>query len=655
MPWRTMQAIEIIEKVRERWRPPPDLKPSEWASRYRFLSKEASAEPGRFDIDRTPFMREVIDSAKDPEVEETWVMKSAQIAWSENLCNLLGYHADQDPAPVMMIQPTLQMAEAFSKDRISPMIRDTPRLSVKIDDKSRTSGNTILHKKFPGGHITLAGANSPASLASRPIRVVECDEVDRFPASAGEEGDPIGIIRRRQATFHNAVFFAGGTPTVKGRSRTEKGFRSGDMRFYHVPCPHCGGLHVLQFSRLETDPKSERFGQFECPECGEWIEEKHKRDMIRDRAAGGVAEWRASAEFEGIASFHIWAAYSPWASWREIAVDYNRTKDDPQLFKVFTNTILGETFEEAGEKPASEELMNRRENYEPGGIPDQVLIVTAGIDCQGDRLELEAVGWGIGEESWSLDYRTFPGDPAEPAVWNDLDDYLRTATFTRLDGRRIVIKGALIDSGGRGSKATGHVSDAVYKFTRGKQYRGIYACKGSSVYGQPILARISKLKKPPIKLVMVGTDTAKDLIYSRLTLTGDGPGRCHWPMTYERRYFEMLTAEEKVEEMKAGSVIVKWRPARDENGRERQRNEALDCRVYATAALRMQPINLKALAGGRRKAKKTGRKTPEKAEETPEKPQETAEEPEKTPEKEPRFKRKRGRRRRGGGWSTGAT
>lgn len=648
-----MLAIEILDKIRERWRPPPDLRQSEWSSRHRYLSKEASAEPGRFDMDRTPFMREIIDSAKDPTVFETWAMKSAQIAWSENLCNLIGYHVDQDPAPVMMIQPTLQMAEAFSKDRISPMIRDTPRLSSKIDDRSRTSGNTILHKKFPGGHLTLCGANSPASLASRPIRVVLADEVDRFPASAGDEGDPISLAKRRQATFWNAVFFAGGTPTTKGASRTERGFLSGDRRRYHVPCPHCGEMHVLKFERLECDPESERFGQFECPGCGEWIDESHKREIIRDREAGGVAEWRASEPFQGIASFHIWAAYSPWMSWRAIAVEWNRVKDDPQLLKAFTNTILGETFEEAGEKPESEELMNRRENYEPGGIPEGVLIITAGIDTQGDRLEGEVVGWGIGEESWSLDYRTFPGDPSEPGVWDDLDAYLLNSTFTRRDGVALTIKGALIDSGGKGSKATGHVSDAVYKFTRGKQYRGIFACKGSSVYGQPIVARISKLKKPPIKLVMIGTDTAKDLIYSRLALTGDGPARCHFPLSYDRRYFEMLTAEEKIEEMKAGSVIVKWRPARDEQGRERQRNEALDCRVYATASLRMQPVNLKALARKRR-ARKRAPRTEEQSAEPVEKPEETEEKVEEKPKKSRRSARKRGRRRRGGGWSTGA-
>lgn len=649
-----MVTVEQIKaKTRRRWEPPPDLKVSEWSDEFRVLSKESSAEPGKFSMDRTPYFREIVDTVCDPLVAETWVMKGSQVAYSENLNNIVGYFTDQDASSIMMMQPTLQMAEGYSKDRISPMYRDSPVLRQKVDDRSRTSGNTILHKKFAGGYLTLCGANSPASLASRPIRVVLADEVDRYPASAGDEGDPINLAKRRQITFWNAVFFAGGTPTIKGASRTEVGFQSGDQRHYHVPCPHCGELHPLERENLCDDQESEHYGQFQCPHCQAWIEEKHKRDMIKDRKAGGRAEWRASKPFEGIASFHLWAAVSPWMSWKAICDDYHATKSDKEQAKTHVNTILGETFEEAGEKPESEDLMKRREKYEPGGIPDEVEVITAGVDTQGDRLEFQVIGWGAGEESWSLDYDTISGSPLQQRVWDDLDKYLQSAVFTRIDGREMKIKQVLIDSGGKGSKAEGHVSDQVYKFVRGKQYRGIYACKGSSTYGNPVVARVSKLKKPPIRLVMVGTDTAKDLIYSRLELEGSGPGCVHFPLSYERKYFEMLTAEEKVVEMVHGAVKVRWRPARDAAGRERKRNEALDTFVYALTALRMLPINLQAMARKGRNYVLKGKKKAEKADEERE---EKREEPQEKEEKKTPKARKAGfrRGRRGGGWSTKA-
>lgn len=649
---RSRQTTRLVRKFWRRFAPPPDLKVSEWADEYRYLSSESAAEPGKFSISRTPYMREVVDSVCDPDISETWFMKGAQVAYSENGNNVIGYYVHQDPSPMMMMQPTLQMGEAYSKDRISPMIRDTPVLADRIDDRSRVSGNTILHKKFPGGHLTICGANSPASLASRPVRGCFVDEPDRYPPSAGDEGDPIKLLQKRQITFWNRWFFAGGTPTIEGASRIHTGYLGGDQRHYHVPCPCCGEHIVLLPEMQQLDPEQDHYSEFQCSSCEGWIGEKHKAEMVKDAPLGGTAHWKSTRKCDGIASFWIWAAYSPWMTWRDIADDYNATKDDPQLYKTHVNTIRGLPYEESGEAPESEELMKKREDYHPGGIPDDVVVITAGIDTQGDRLELEACGWGRGEENWSIDYRTFPGNPLEAQVWHDLDTYLQATTFTRRDGLRLKIKAALIDSGGKGSQADGHVSDRVYKFVRGKSHRQIFACKGSSTYGQPVVARVTKLKKPGIRLVMVGTDTAKDLIYSRLELRDSGEGRCHFPLSYDRRYFEMLTAEEKIMEWKAGSPVIRWKlgVTEDDQGRKKRkkRNEALDCRVYALAALRLLPVNLAALAK-RQKTKSYELRKDKEADDS-----KGVDPPEKKCLKKSSLHKRRPRRG-GGGWSVSAT
>lgn len=570
------------------WLPPPEMLPSEWANAYRYLSSEDSAEPGAYQVERVPFLREPADSIVDPEVREVWFRKSAQVGYSQFLVNMIGYFAHQRPAPMMMLQPTLEMAEAFSKDRISPAVRDSPALRELIVDGSKKGGNTILHKKFPGGHITLAGANSPASLASRPIKIVLIDEPDRYPASAGDEGDPIKLLQKRSTTFWDRGFIAGGTPTVKGRSRIDKGFETGDQRFYHVPCPHCSELISLNFDQLCVDKEEAHYADYKCQLCEQWIDHGHKIAMIADMPMGGRARWIASAESNRVRSYHINELYSPWVTWREMADSYNAAKDDPQMLRVFINTSLGESCEEqGGERLEASELMKKREDYHPQGCPDAIRAVTFGCDTQDDRLEMEIVGWGPGEESWSLDYRTFMGDTEKQEVWNDLDVYLKTVRFARVDGRVLRINAGIIDSGG-------HRTDEVYKFCRGKSHRKIYPGKGSSTAGKAILANLSRQTKERVMLAMVGTDTAKDQIYARLDMVGSGPGRCHFPMTYDQRYFEMLTGEEKITEWKNAIPYERWIRRRDESGRL-LRNEALDCRVYATAALRLVPVNLWAL------------------------------------------------------------
>ncbi len=313
-----MDCLSVLERVERECkvvlRPPPRLTVSQWADEYRRLSPESAAEPGRWRTDRAPYQRGIMDAVNDPTVREIVVMKSAQVGWTEILGNIVGFHVDRDPAPILLIQPTLEMAEAWSKDRLAPMVRDTPALKGKIKDaRSRDSGNTLLHKQFPGGHVTIAGANSPAGLASRPIRVVLCDEVDRYPPSAGTEGDPISLARKRSTTFWNRKLLMGSTPTVKDASRIEAAFLASDQRYFLVPCPHCGTEDRLRWQHVRWPEGRPEEAHYVCPHCGAVIEDTDKLRMLES------GRWEASTEFNGVAGFHLSELYSPWVTFGAMA------------------------------------------------------------------------------------------------------------------------------------------------------------------------------------------------------------------------------------------------------------------------------------------------------------------------------------------------
>ena len=575
---------------RECFAVPPTISGSEWAVKYRKLSPEASAQPGDFAINTTPFMRELLDvlCGSDEQVMEIWMMKSSQIAYSENLNNAIGYYMQLDPGPLMMIQPTIEMSESYGKDRIATMLRDSPSLAILTDHRAKNSGNTILRKNFPGGFLQLTGANSPAGLAGRPIRIVICDEVDRFPFSAGEggkrEGDPIALVQRRQTTFFNRLFVAGGTPVRKGLSRTETGYNETDKRVYMVPCPRCKQHIELRWKQFCIDVDSDNYAKYQCQLCDDYIAENERFEMIRDKLAGGSAYWQPTRTEapKTRRGYFIWTAYSPFMGWKDICDEWLKVKGDPEREQVFTNTVLGQPYSAAVADLDSEKIFAQREDYSSDRMPNDILIITAGIDTQDDRFEAEVVGFGLGEESWSLDYTTIIGDPALKQTRQKLDQFLLEQRYVREDGTELRIKAAFIDSGG-------HRTDNVYTFCRGKRARHIYPCKGSSITGQPIFARFSHLKKSRTHLAIIGTDTAKEVIYARLSNPTETTGRMHFPAHYGINYFEQLTAEQK---------IVKW-----VNGQPRvtfvkvsKRNEALDCRVYALAALRSMPIQLRVMS-----------------------------------------------------------
>ena len=515
-----------------------------------------------------------MDALSDPSLETVVVMSSAQVGKTEILNNAIGYFISQDPSPMLVVQPTLDMAQTWSKDRLAPMLRDTPILGGLVKDpRSRDSGNTTLHKIFPGGHVTACGANSPSSLASRPVRNVFFDEVDRFPISAGSEGDPVSLGKKRASTFWNRKIFLVSTPTNKGASRIETAFEESDQRRYYVCCPDCGHSQVLRWANVKWEEDKPETAKYVCDDCGSLWDDAQRARIIK------TGKWLADKPTKKIAGFHLSALYSPWTPLEDGVRDFLEAKKQPATLKVWVNTYLGESWEEQGEQIDEYDLANRAEDWD--AIPEDVLLLTAGVDVQDDRLEAEIVGWGRDEESWSIAYKTIHGDPSAPAVWRDLDEFLGQS-FEHELGEDMIVRATCIDSGG-------HHTQAVYKYVAPREGKRIYAIKGVGGEGRPIIGKPSKNNIGKIKLFPVGVDTAKLLLFSRFRISEPGPGYCHFPVGREDEYFKQLTAEKIATRYHKGF-------AKREFVKTRTRNEALDVRVYAMSALSLLNVNLTSLA-----------------------------------------------------------
>ena len=506
-------------------------------------------------------------------------MKGAQLGGTECGNNLIGYHIHQAPAPIMMVQPSLSDAKKVSQQRIAPMIESTPVLRELVaSPKARDSGNTVFMKLFRGGLLLMVGANSDKGLRSTPAQILFADEIDAYPDDVGGQGDPVALAEKRCSTFPNRKSFLVSTPTIKDLSRIEREYLASDQRKFYVPCPHCDHRQTLKWSGLIWDKDADGKHlpdtvRYVCEVCGKNIDEmSHKTEML------DAGEWRPSNPESHIAGFHLNALYSPvgWKSWRELVVEWLEAKQDKSMLKTFINTVLGEVWEDEVSKFDENELMARREDY-GGVVPMPVGVITAGVDVQQDRLELELVGWGRGQESWSLAWEHFYGNPAEPAVWELLDDYL-LSKFVHASGAGLPVAAACVD--------TGDQTQAVYKYLRGKSRRRILGVKGSSTPARPLTSKPTRNNTGKVPLSIIGTDTAKDAIYARLKIDEPGPGYCHFPMEHTEEFFKQLTAE-VVE-----TTYVKGHARRRYIKAKHARNEVLDCRVYALAALDLLNANL---------------------------------------------------------------
>lgn len=607
------KTADLLSKIYSVLKPPPDLKLSEWADKYRQLSSEASAEPGRWKTAKAPYQKEIMDAITDIEVKKVVVMSAAQVGKTDAMIlNPIGYYIHYEPSPIMVLQPTIQMAETFSKDRLSPMLRDTAVLTDKVNDKSRNSGNTILQKIFPGGHVTMVGANSPSSLASRPIRILLADEIDRYPATAGSEGDPLFLAGKRLTTFWNRKEVNVSTPTIKDLSRIELEYEHSSKGEWNAPCPHCGELQPLVWSGVLFDKEDLSEINYVCSKCGAISSEVEWKERYKD------GKFIHADPDNPVRGFHLNTLASTLSTWREIVEKFLEAneavkKGNVELMKVWTNTELGQTWEEDGETIDDSELLKRRESYNCE-IPLEVLYLTAGVDTQDDRFEVEVVGWGPDYESWGIKYAAIYGDTTnkQSTVWNDLDVFL-SQTFQKKDGTKLKIVVTCIDSGG-------HSTNNVYKFCKARFNRKVFAIKGSNDSAAAYIQKPTKNNREQAYLFTIGVDTGKSWLMDRLKVEEPGPGYCHFPKEdgkgYDEKYFKGLTSEKKVMRYKMGRPYFAWE-LKDKG--EHRRNEALDCRNYATAAIEISALPLK-------------------------KP----EEPEKK-QKSAAGKRKSGRRRRNGG------
>ena len=569
-------TVDLFTRIFAVLAPPPNMTISQWADKYRRLSSESSAEPGRWRTSKAPYQREIMDAVCDMRIQKVVIMSAAQIGKTDALIlNPIGYYMHYDPSPIMVMQPTIQMAETFSKDRLSPMLRDTPVLRDKVNDKSRNSGNTILQKIFPGGHVTMVGANSPSSLASRPIRILLADEIDRYPATAGNEGDPLLLAGKRLATFWNKKEVCVSTPTNKETSRIAVEFEHSTQEEWNVPCPACGAYTPLLWANIIFDrDKLDEIG-CACPACGVVSSETEWKEQF------GKGKFVAAHPERKVRGFHLNALASLFVEWREIVEKFltaneEKKKGNIELLKVWTNTEMGETWEEEGEQIETDDLFKRRERYNCE-VPEEVLVLTAGVDVQDDRFEVEVVGWGIGKESWGIRYQKIYGDMLKEQVWQDLDNFL-LGGFKKKDGTALHIMSACIDTGG-------HHTDQVYRFTAERWERKIWSIKGKGGADVPYIRNPTTNNRVKTPLFIIGVDAGKALLYQRLRHETKGPNYCHFPLNeeagYDEQYFIGLTAEKMVVRWRKGRSVVAW----ELKDSKHKRNEPLDLRNYATAAL----------------------------------------------------------------------
>ena len=519
-------------------------------------------------------------SSNDP-TKRVVFMKGAQVGGTEAGNNWIGYSIDASPGPFLSVAPTLEMAKRNSRTRMDPMIEESPRLRDRVrDPKARDSGNSMLQKVYPGGVLVLAGANSASGLRSMPARYLFADELDAWPENLDGEGSALDLAEARTRTFNRRKIFIVSTPTLAGRSAIEREFLAGSMKYYEVPCVHCGTFQRLVWSQLkwvDDDPDTVRYV---CEHCGGHLQEHNKPKMLE------AGHWvSTNPDGNGTESYHISTLYSPlgWYSWKECVMSYQRARKNDNALKVWTNTILGETWAEQGEAPDWQDLYNRREQYPIGQVPEAGCVLTMGVDVQQDYLAFEVVAWGPGLESWSIDHGNIPGDTAADEVWQELTKKI-ASNYPTADGFKMGIRMVAVD--------TGYRTQDVYRWVKSQPPTRVLAIKGRDaqavIVGQPSTAEIGQKGrkiKSGLKVWPVGVSVAKSELYGWLRRKAradadDLPhGWLHFPQ-YDDEYFKQLTAETLTQKTVRGYPRYIWEKTRD-------RNEMLDVRIYARACAQM--------------------------------------------------------------------
>lgn len=594
---KTSEELDSLKKTIARavsnFKPPEQLTVTEWANEYRKLSSENSAEPGRWKTSRTPYLEEIMNAFTDPKVHRIAVAASSQVGKTEMELNMLGYAIDIDPGPIMFVLPnTKPVAEDFSKRRISAMIRDTPRLRKKVADvKSRNGNNTIFNKTYPGGMLTITGANSPSNLASTPCRYVFGDERDRWPKSAGTEGDPWGLVEARTITFYNHKMVEVSTPTIKGYSAIEKAFNTGTQEYWCVECPHCHEYNFIKLGNINFEYEKKEINgekqftvtkiEYVCPECGCISTESD----IRKQPKKWIAK-NPDAYKNGVRSFWINAFSSPWMTWEKIILKFLQADGDPDKLKTVYNTLFGELWEDRSGVVDEDTLLARREPYE-AELPDGVLCLTCGVDTQNNRLEYEVVGYGHFKEDWGIEKGMIMGKPDDDETWERLDRII-DKTWKFKDGKGLKISLTFVDSGG-------NYTQDVYSQCNRRINKRVFAIKGANREGTPYISvpkqvNILDTNKRVIGkawLYYIGVDSGKEKIMSKLEVQQPGTKYSHFPLDDERGYDMNFANGLLSERMVFQDKRWRWVKLPGHN-----RNEALDCRNYANAAFTALNPNL---------------------------------------------------------------
>ena len=556
-------------------KPPPELTISEWADKYRILSS-ANAMAGKYRSSVVPYAVDPMNSICDPRTYRVSLMWGAQVGKTESLINnSIGYYIHQDPKSIIVMHPTLTDLGTWRETKLVPMLMDTPELDCRIaKPRGREGVNNANMKSFAGGFLYLVTAGSASNLRSKSAAIILCDEIDGYSDTG--EGDPISLLWQRSATFGDQKkLIETSTPTIKGHSRIEEAFNAGDQRHFFIPCPHCGEFQTLKWKNViwdkEADVHLTESARYECEECDQVINDGAKIGALRR------GEWRASKPFRGHASFHLSELYSPFRKWSELVQSFLDKKRMGDI-QSFVNVCLAETWEEDGVGIEESSLMARAKTY-PAKVPMGALILTCAVDVQDDRVEICVEGWGKDSENWKICFNVIYGDltkmSGDGSPWEQLDNYL-SEKFKHESGAMMGISCTLIDSGG-------HFTSQVYKFTKPREVRRIYAIKGASTTTGPLIKRPRKSKVSAAKVWMINVFTAKQTVFSRLKIEKEGAGYIHFPKGeagFDEEYYKQLTAEKLVSRFKDGKRKLVW-------VQTRRRNEALDLAVYNLAAVEL--------------------------------------------------------------------
>jgi phage terminase large subunit GpA-like protein len=572
--------------------PEPELTVDAWADANRYLSPGEANEHGKYETSRTPYLRDIMRALSIGETSRTHVvMKGAQLGLTQLAINWIGYIIEHTPAPILFYLPTRELAQQTSETRIDPMFEGTPVLRDRVPAaRSRDKRNTTFKKEFVGGSLLMRGANSAAAFRNVSARFLILDDLDGWPGEVGTEGDPVTLIRKRALTYPNMKELDISTPTIRDLSRIERGYLAGDQRRYFIPCPFCGHKDFLTWTgyrdfaakrdpghhRIEWPEDRPEAAAMTCGRCGKRVEEDYKNTMLE----GG--EWRPLAPGPGRdPSWHISGLYAPygWGSWGDAATEWTRAQGNPLQLKGFINTTLAETYEDRAQGAEAEPLLERLERY-PAPVPDGVGVLVAGVDVQGDRLEVLVKGYGAAFESWLIAWEAFAGDPNRDDVWFEVDEFLKKP-WKHASGRELRVECAAVDSN--------YLAEKVYSFCSTRRHRRVYAVRGINMVGRPIIDRPGRNNPYRMPVYGVCTDTAKLQIFARLHIPlpeagKPAPGCMHFPDAawVNAEYFAQLTAEKGLWKYVKGKGSVRvWT-------KTRERNEALDLEVYALAALHIR-------------------------------------------------------------------